>query len=61
MVKMSDEQIKHAIEGFTTLMRGMWNNQDFYIPDEIADKYNISEEFRKKEKENKSKSHKAQT
>lgn len=53
MVKMSDEQIKHAIEGFTTFMRGMWNNQDLYIPDEIADKYNISEEFRKKDKERK--------
>ena len=50
MEKMSNEQIKHAIEGFTTFMRGMWNNHDLYIPDEIADKYNISEEFRKKEK-----------
>ena len=45
---MTKEQIKQTIEGFTSFMRGISNNPNLYVPKELADKYDISEEFREK-------------
>ena len=45
---MTKEQIKQTIEGFTSFMRGISNNPNLNVPKELADKYDISEEFREK-------------
>lgn len=45
---MTKEQIKQTIEGFTSFMRGICNNPNLNVPKELADKYDISEEFREK-------------
>ena len=44
-----NEQIKQVIEGFTCLMRGMWNNPNLTVPKDIAEKYNIDKKFYEKE------------
>ena len=43
---MTDENIKQTLEGFTQFMRGMFNNPNLTVPEDIAEKYNISSEFR---------------
>ena len=43
---MTNEDIKQMLEGFTQLSRGIFNNPNLYVPDEIAEKYNVSEEYR---------------
>lgn len=43
---MTDENIKQTIEGFTQFMRGVFNNPNLVVPNDLADKYNISSEYR---------------
>lgn len=47
---MTDETIKQMLEGMTQMARTMWNNPNLSIPNDIAEKYNVSEEFREKPK-----------
>ena len=49
MSNMSKDEIKQTIEGFTQFMRGMWNNPTLTVPKDLAEKYDISSEFRDKE------------
>ena len=48
---MTNDDIKQVLEGMTQIMRTVWNNPNLGISEDIADKYNISEEFRKNGKE----------
>ena len=45
--QIKDESIKQTIEGFTQFMRGLFNNPNLSIPEDLAEKYNISSEYRK--------------
>lgn len=55
MSNMSKDEIKQAIEGFTQFMREMWNNPNLTVPKDLAEKYDISSEFRGMESEDKCK------
>ena len=45
---MKNEQAKQMIESFTQFMRTLWNNPNLAVPDDMADKFNVSDEFRMK-------------
>ena len=47
--KTDKEQIKSAMEGFTSFMRAICNNNNLGVPKEMADEFGISEEFRRNE------------
>ena len=49
--QIKDENIKQTIEGFTQFMRGLFNNPNLSVPEDLAEKYNISSEYRKKDTE----------
>ncbi len=48
---IKNEQMKQVIEGFTCLMRGMWNDPNVTVPKDIVEKYNIDKKFYEKENE----------
>ena len=48
MPKDDAEKIKQTIEGFTQFMRGIFNNPNLAVPEDIAEKYNISSEYRER-------------
>ena len=43
---MTDENIKQRLEGFTQFMRGVFNNPNLTVPEDIAERFNISSEYR---------------
>lgn len=47
----NEEEVKQKIEVFTQFMRGMFNNPNLYVPKDMADRYNISEEYYEKKTE----------
>jgi len=46
--KGDKEQAKQMIEGFTQFMRTLWNNPNLTVPDDMAEKFGIADEFREK-------------
>lgn len=42
---MTDKEIKQAIEGFTQFMRAVCVNPNLTVPKELAERFDISEEF----------------
>ena len=42
------EKIKQMIEGYTQFMRGIFNNPNLTVPEDIAEKFNISSEYRER-------------
>lgn len=47
--KTDKEQLKSAMEGFTSFMRAICNNDNLGVPKEMADEFGISEEYRRNE------------
>ena len=43
-----NEKAKQMMESFTQLMRTIWNNPNLVVPDDMADEFGISDEFREK-------------
>lgn len=42
---------KETIEGFTQFMRGMFNNPNLCVSEDMAEKFDIGEEFREKKED----------
>ena len=47
-MKEDKEQAKQMIESFTQFMRTLWNNPNLAVPDDMAEKFGIADEFREK-------------